>query len=82
MTLLEKIQDLENYAKLDGTEWGDAAELLCCMYRYKYCFSADLNLQIENEIDNMLTYAKENATVKQKTVTYTNTTEYLEWNNQ
>ena len=75
-----KIEELENYAYLDDTEWGSTVIALCNLWHYRALLSAELTVSVEKEIQDFLDNAKANAQIITEEVTHTYTNQHLEWN--
>lgn len=74
-----KIEELENYAYLDDTEWGNAVIALCNLWHNRAYITGGLLASLEEEITEQLTDAKTNAQIITEEVTQTYTNQYLEW---
>lgn len=72
-------EELEHYASLDGTEWGETMLALCHLYRYSTYISTELVELIKKEVNDNLKYVKENATIVEESETYTRKIKTLEW---
>lgn len=71
---------LEEYAELDGTEWGEAMMLLCSLQGHRAYLSTELLIALQQEIDTNLANVKENATVTTTTEYYSHQVKHLDWN--
>ena len=74
-----KIEELENYAYLDESEWGSAVIALCNLWHNRAYITGGLLASLEAEIIDQLNDAKENAEIITETVNHTYTNQYLEW---
>lgn len=73
-------EELMEYARLDGSEWGESAEALCNAYRVgRTFFSDELQDLLSKEIADWLTNVRENATIVEESETITRTVKSLEW---
>ena len=78
----EAIKLLQEYADLEGTELGEACNLLISLHGYYYCLSDDLNKLISKEIHKHLNYFLENSIIEKKEITEKRITEYLIWTDE
>jgi hypothetical protein len=76
---MSPVEELESYAVLDGTEWGETMLLLCQLSSYSSYISKELSNALHREVTENLAYAKENCKVITETETYTKTSSRLEW---
>ena len=75
----EKLLELQEYAELDGTEWGELIQGLEHLYHYRDYMSSELAEALNFEIDLQWSAAKEFCVIVQNTETTTHTTRELIW---
>lgn len=78
----ETVSELKRYAKLEGSELGEACFILFDAYRYAYCYNEEFIKSLYKEIKTQLQYFKENSTIikKERTILeHTEEYEELEW---
>tara|TARA_R110000868_G_scaffold159061_5_gene387527 strand:+ start:49 stop:333 length:285 start_codon:yes stop_codon:yes gene_type:complete len=81
----EHARFLEEYAEMDGTEWGEACHMLCRLVGRFDMFSSDFQQTVFTELDEWVSYVKENVTIETTTETETVTREIKElhwWNDE
>jgi len=67
----EKIEKLREYADLDGTEVGEVCHFICDALHYSdYISNENLVKELENEIDDKLSFFKETFDIVTFTETY------------
>ena len=60
----EIIEELREYAELEGSELGDSCEMLILIYQsYSECFSDEFLCAMEKEIRFQLQYFKDNSKI-------------------
>ena len=78
-TISDKIQALEEYIELEGSEWGEMMGLLVQLYGYRDYCSEKLVKAMESDISTQLEAARENAEIIETKETFTRTVKTLEW---
>jgi hypothetical protein len=77
----KQIDELQEYADLDGTEWGEAMEALCNLAcRGRGYLDEEFMSGVLEEIGKELTYVRDNAIIVDETETIIRTVKSLEWN--
>ena len=82
MKLHEKINELQKYSELEGTEIGEFCTILCQIAQYPDYMTDEFFAAIEKEIDAQLDNFKTNATIVETPKTVTHTIVELEWKNK
>jgi len=77
--MLEICDALEEYAELEGSELGEACNLLITLTNFDYCFSESFNNSLVEEIKQQLQNFKDNSKITKKEVTRSYEVEQLEW---
>jgi hypothetical protein len=76
----KQIDELLEYANLDGTEWGEAMEALCNVAQRGRGYLDDaFSALVLAEIDKELEYVRANTEIVEETETITRATKTLEW---
>lgn len=73
----DAIKRLEELINLEGSELGEAWDLLITIRRYSYCFSKDFNLAIEKEIFKQANESHEHFEIVEEETTYSRTEKRL-----
>ena len=76
---MDKIEELREYAKIEGSELGEALELLCEIDNLKDYLSSAFGKAIEKEIDYELNFMKNNTKIIVREYTQTNEYKELVW---
>jgi hypothetical protein len=76
---MDKVEELREYAKIEGAELGEAFDMLCSLDNLKDYLSPEFGKAIEEEITNQLNYMKKNSRIIIREYTQTNKYEELEW---
>jgi hypothetical protein len=71
-------KDLQEYAELDGTEWGEAMTLLCQLQRYEGYINDKLFKQVQKEIKSQLAAISQQFIIVEDTETFTRKFKRLE----
>ncbi len=71
---------LEEYSEIEGTELGEACNLLITLARYDYCLSNQFVKSLEKEVGRKLKDFQENAKIVEREVTSTQTYKEIAWN--
>ena len=79
MSFKEQLAELERYASLDGSEWGEAASLLIHLYSRRDFLTYDMQIALQNEIIQFWEDAKKGATIVTYETTHVSTNTDLEW---
>lgn len=72
------LKDLQEYAELDGTEWGEAMTLVCQLYGYEGYINDKLFKQLEKEIKSQLAAISQQFIIVEDTETITRKFKRLE----
>jgi len=75
----DKIDELREYALLDGTEWGEMIEALCAIAERRSYISDELAEMVMKEIDAELTNVKACAIIEEEEFTTTHKVKTLVW---
>ena len=75
------IEELKKYAKLEGSEYGEALRDLCSLANYANYLSEDFEKAVKKEIKNQIKYFKKNTKIVTNTRTETYEYEELDWLN-
>jgi len=78
---INTLEELEKYAKLEGSELGDAISDLCSLANNSDYLSNDFAKSIMKELKYQLEYFKKNTKIITSTSTNTYTYEELKWVN-
>jgi len=76
---MDKIEELREYAKIEGSELGEALELLCEIDNLKDYLSSAFGKAIEKEINYELNFMKNNTKIVVREYTQTNEYKELVW---
>ena len=77
--MIDPQDELIRYAQLDGTEWGEAMELLIQLSERLDYVSDELSAMIQKEINDSLAYVKANAEIIETEETFTRKYSDLVW---
>ena len=77
--LFAAIAELEKFADLEGSEWGETAHALINMWYGRTLLSKRLVSALEKEILTWLKDVKKNATIVEREETFTRKIKDLEW---
>jgi hypothetical protein len=81
MELEEKIEELEKYANLEGSELGELCQALIAVARYPdYCCSKKFFKAVEQEIDAQLKNFQDHCKIVDREEPSTRRIRELEWN--
>ena len=76
----EKIDELQKYAELEGTEVGEFCSMLCQIAQYPDYMTNEFFAAVEKEIYAQLSNFKSNARIVETKKTLTHTITELGWN--
>ena len=75
----DALSELANYARLEGSEIGEACSILLSANGYQDYFSDEFNSAVEKELSEHLKTFRENSVISEREITYTEKVRELVW---
>jgi len=79
---IKRIDELQKYIELEGTELGEAWNLLCSIHNRHDYLSDKFTIAIRKEIKEQLDYLKKHTTIVKEERTQTYTVSDIVWNDE